>query len=141
MTVSAELPTHRRGAHQRRLSSNECRAWVSSHREGRLGYLSGRGPRSVVVSYAVAGDSVVVELPDYNDAAHYAPGTRVHLDVEGPAVTRRDAVRVTGTAVLADQTQAASVAAERPREWPADIRTSLICLALREVEGVEEGLT
>jgi hypothetical protein len=112
---------------------------VSSHREGRLGYLSGRGPRSVVVSYAVAGDSIVLELPDYNDAAHYAPGTRVHLDIEGPTVTRRDAVRVTGTAVLADQTQAADVAAELAHEWPADIRTSVICLPLQEVEGVEEG--
>ena len=132
-----DLPTPRR-THERRLTAPECRAWLSSHREGRLGYLSGRGPRSVVVTYAMAGDNIVVELPDYNDAAHYAPGTQVQFDVEGPSVRRRDAVRVTGTAVLADRELAATAEATLPQEWPDGIATSLIYLPLSELEGVEE---
>jgi len=46
------------GERLRRLSPHECKAWVCSHHEGRLGYQSGRGHRSVVVFYAVAGDQI-----------------------------------------------------------------------------------
>jgi hypothetical protein len=35
------------GERLRRLSPHECKAWVCSHHEGRLGYQSGRGHRSV----------------------------------------------------------------------------------------------
>ena len=135
--MDVDLPTPRR-THERRLSAPECRAWVSSHREGRLGYLSGRGPRSVVVTYAVAGDAVVVELPDYNDAAHYAPGAQVQLDVEGSSVARRDAVRITGRAVLTDRAEVASAGATLPQEWPTGIATSVIALPLDRLEGIEE---
>ena len=71
------------GERLRRLSPHECKAWLCSHHEGRLGYQSGRGHRSVVVSYAVAGDQILVRLPDYNDIVHYAPGAEVSLDVDG----------------------------------------------------------
>jgi len=127
------------GERLRKLSPHECRAWICSHREGRLGYQSGRGHRSVVVSYAVADDKILVRLPDYNDIVHYAPGAEVSLDVDGgtPAA-HRETVIVTGTAALADS-------AERPlidqaafeEDWPADIRTSVICLPLNTVEGFE----
>ena len=55
------------GERLRRLSAHECKAWLCSHHEGRLGYQSGRGHRSVVVSYAIADDQILVRLPDYND--------------------------------------------------------------------------
>ena len=71
------------GERLRRLSPHECKAWLCSHHEGRFGYQSGRGHRSVVVSYAVAGDQILVRLPDYNDIVHYAPGAEVSLDVDG----------------------------------------------------------
>ena len=78
------------GERLRRLSVHECKAWICSHHEGRFGYQSGRGHRSVVVSYAVAGDQILVRLPDYNDIVHYAPGSEVSLDVDGgtPAAHR-----------------------------------------------------
>ena len=46
------------GERTRRLSPHECKAWLCSHHEGRLGYQSGKGPRSVVVSYSVAEDQI-----------------------------------------------------------------------------------
>jgi hypothetical protein len=86
------------GERLRRLSPHECKAWVCSHHEGRLGYQSGRGHRSVVVFYAVAGNQILVRLPDYNDIVRYAPGAEISLAVDGgtPAA-HRETVTVTGT--------------------------------------------
>src|SRR4029453_930014 len=82
----------------------EWRRWVEQHHQGRLGYLSGRGPRSVVVSYTVVGDQIRVRVPDYNDIAQYAPGARVTLAVDGEAdhTSAVEAVSVTGTAGQGD---------------------------------------
>jgi hypothetical protein len=127
------------GERLRKLSRHECKAWVCSHHEGRLGYQSGRGPRSVVVSYAVAGDQVLVRLPDYNDIVHYAPGAEVSLDVDGgtPAA-HRETVTVTGTAELAETDKRPLIdQAAFQEDWPADVRTSVLCLPLNTVEGFE----
>jgi nitroimidazol reductase NimA-like FMN-containing flavoprotein (pyridoxamine 5'-phosphate oxidase superfamily) len=127
------------GERLRRLSPHECKAWLCSHHEGRLGYQSGKGPRCVVVSYAVAGDQVLVRLPDYNDIVHYAPGSEVSLDVEGgtPAA-HREAVTVTGTAELAESDKRPLIdQAAFQEDWPSDVRTSVICLPLSKLEGFE----
>jgi hypothetical protein len=93
----------------------------------------------VVVSYAVAGDQVLVRLPDYNDIVHYAPGAEVSLDVDGgtPAA-HRETVTVTGTAELAASAQAPLIdQAAFQEDWPSDVRTSVICLPLNTMEGFE----
>ena len=127
------------GERLRRLSSHECKAWLASHHEGRLGYQSGRGPRSVVVSYAVADDKILVRLPDYNEIVRYAPGAEVSLDVEGgtPAA-HREAVTVTGTAELAENAHRPLIdKAAFEEDWPPDVRTSIICLPINAMEGFE----
>ena len=97
------------GGH-RALTASECHQWLRRHREGRLGYLSGRGQRAVVVSYTVAGVVILVQVPDYNDIAQYAPGSAITLDVEGTAESTSASgpvtgeVRVTGTAAQPDET-------------------------------------
>ena len=123
----------------RRLSASECRAWLSSHDEGRLSYQSGRGPRSVVVLYRLADEGIVMCLPDYHDAAHYAPGAEVRLDVEGVGPGGRDAVHVMGRAVLAGRAPMRA-----PDDIGADIddeastvATSIVCLPISQVEGYE----
>jgi hypothetical protein len=127
------------GERLRRLSPHECKAWVCSHHEGRLGYQSGRGHRSVVVFYAVAGDQILVRLPDYNDIVRYAPGAEISLAVDGgtPAA-HRETVTVTGTAELAANTHRPLIdQAAFEEDWPSDVRTSVICLPLSTVEGFE----
>jgi hypothetical protein len=127
------------GERLRRLSPHECKAWVCSHHEGRLGYQSGRGHRSVVVFYAVAGDQILVRLPDYNDIVRYAPGAEISLAVDGgtPAA-HRETVTVTGTAELAESTHRPLIdQAAFEEDWPPDVRTSVICLPLNTVEGFE----
>ena len=124
----------------RRLSPRECRAWLCSHHEGRLGYQSGKGPRSVVVLYTVAGDQILVRLPDYHDIVHYAPGSEVRIDVDGgtPAAHRETVVVVTGKAALAggDEKPLIDQTAFQ-EEWPPDIATSVICVPLTAIEGFE----
>jgi nitroimidazol reductase NimA-like FMN-containing flavoprotein (pyridoxamine 5'-phosphate oxidase superfamily) len=125
----------------RPLSAGECRDWLTSHREGRLAYPTGRGPRSVVVSYAVTERHIMFRLPDYNDIVHYAPGERVTLEVEGvhAPVQAFESVSVTGEAQLApgdDPTMLQEAHFEE--QWPAGVCTSVICLPITEMVGFEE---
>ena len=136
---TAQVDARQRSVPKRRLSVAECHAWLSSHDVGRLSYLSGRGPRSVVVLYELADDEIVMRLPDYHDAAHYAPGAEVRLDVEGVGNAGRDAVRVVGRAVLADRASLAAphgVGSEL-RDEASSVAISVVCLPLRHVEGYE----
>jgi hypothetical protein len=92
-----------------------------------------------VVSYAVAGDQILVRVPDYNDIARYAPGAEISLAVDGgtPAA-HRETVTVTGTAELAENDHRPLIdQAAFEEDWPSDVRTSIICLPLNAVEGFE----
>jgi len=137
---STALPGRRRDHVQ--LDANECRRWVEQHHEGRLGYLSGRGPRSVVVSYAVVGDQILVQVPDYNDIAHYAPGARVTLAVDGEVehTSAIEEVSVTGTAGHQDGNLRAPgdtvPTVQFGESWPAAIKTSIVTLPLKDMQGV-----
>jgi hypothetical protein len=136
---TAQVDSRRGTVLERKLSAAECHAWLASHDEGRLSYLSGRGPRSVAVLYKLANDNVVMHLPDYHDAAHYAPGTNVRLDVEGVTDAGLDAVRVTGRAVLLGR---ARMSAPDGTEVDLDkdssmVETSVVCLPISRVEGYE----
>ena len=127
------------GERLRTLSPHECKAWLSSHCEGRLGYQSGRGHRSVVVLYAVADDQILVRLPDYNEIVRYAPGAEVSLAVDGgTSAAHRETVIVTGTAELAEGAKRPLIDQAAFQEgWPSDVETSIICLPLKAVEGFE----
>lgn len=137
MSPSTGSPTTHR--HQtRRLSRRECQDWLTSHGEGRLGYASGRGPRSVVVSYSMAGEQIVVRLPDYNEVVQYAPGSEVTFEVEGQTdtVPAHETVSVSGTAELADPDQGFGDI-DFAESWPDGVATSLVYLPLTAIEGFE----
>jgi hypothetical protein len=126
----------------RPLTAIECHHWLRRHHQGRLGYLSGRGQRAVVVSYKVAGGLILVQVPDYNDIAQYAPGAAVTLAVDGTAESTpaggptTSAVTVTGTAACVDETTRPPVDSVPFEEsWPTGIKTSVVALPLTNVEG------
>ena len=129
----------------RGMSARECCTWLRQHHEGRLSYLSGRGPQSVVVSYVVAGDQILLQIPEYNEIARYAPGAEVTLVVDRmveptsaiqPGVTI-DVVSVTGTAALVTGANPPPAAGGFGESWPAGIKISLLSLPLTQVHGFE----
>jgi hypothetical protein len=128
---------------QRSLTATECRRWIQQHHEGRLGYLSGCGPRSVVVSYAVTGDEILMRVPDYNDIAQYAPGSQVTLAVDGlvepasPSKPEIEEVSVTGIAAQAEEAPSPVDTGRLDESWPSGIKTSVVSLPLTKISGVQ----
>ena len=130
----------------RGMSYDECRIWLDHHSEGQLGYIGGRGPRSVVVSYAVTDDQILFLVPAYNEITQYVPGKQVTFQVagesSGPAPQYYDTVNVTGTANPPHLAQAPIVRRTNFVElWPPDVTTSVICLPMAELKGSERQLT
>lgn len=127
-------------AQSRDMSYGESRTLIRHRHEGRLAYLSGRGPRSVAINYAVTDDQILFLVPSYNEITQYVPGMRVTLlvDQDGTAPASRpfDTVRIKGTAQLAGTEQASTV--ERtsfPETWPRGVSTSIIYLPMGEIRG------
>ena len=122
--------------------SLDCRIWLGQRHEGRFSYLSGRGPLSVVVTYVLIGDQILLQVPEYNDITQYAPGRKVSLVVDGRVEARLnqpgrtiDAITVTGTAAVAPEGGRWSVAAALFEEsWPAGVRTRIVSLPLTELD-------
>jgi nitroimidazol reductase NimA-like FMN-containing flavoprotein (pyridoxamine 5'-phosphate oxidase superfamily) len=139
-----ERPTNKETnvINNRALSRSECRIWLDHHSEGQLAYISGRGPRSLVVSYAVTDDQIFFLVPAYNEITQYVPGKQVAFQVagesSGPAPQYYDTVSVTGTANFSCLRQAPMVRRTNFVEfWPPDVTTSVICLPMAELEGSE----
>ena len=127
----------------RRLSEVECRSWLGGERrQGRLGHDTGRGPRAVVVSYAVADDRVVVRLPEYNEIRQYAPGRRITLSVSWVCARTHilTEVVVRGVGFVPDHQSSLAAAVDPGEKWPPGISTQLICLDLAVVEGTTQRL-
>jgi hypothetical protein len=130
----------------RGMSYGECRIWLDHHSEGQLGYIGGRGARSVVVSYAVTDDQILFLVPAYNEITQYVPGEQVTFQVagesSGPAPQYYDTVSVTGTANVQRLEQTPIVRRTNFVDlWPPDVTTSVICLPMTELAGSERQLT
>ena len=117
------------------LTTVECRSWISNHDEGRLGYQTGRGPRAVVVSYAVTDDQVVSRLPEYNEICQYAPGRPITLRVSALTADTFTEVVVAGIGHLAEDRPRIAETVDLPEHWPAGVSTHLVCLDLTDVVG------
>ena len=120
----------------RHLSRAECHAWIFGHDEARLGFDTGRGHRSVVVTYAARADEVLLLLPEYHPAAGYVLGSRVTLDVEATRTDGRwETVRASGVAYEGDDLEGG---AGRPGHgsWPPGVVTHTVHVPFASVEGV-----
>ena len=121
----------------RLLTAVECRSWLRSHTEGRLGYLSGRGLRWVVVCCALSwDDKIVLRVPEYNEVGQYAPGERVTIGVDGmTSLGCQQTVRVSGRAVVLPDPSVRELNGWGGESWPSGISTSTVALPLEEVHG------
>jgi hypothetical protein len=106
--------------------------------------MGGRGPRSVVVTYAVTQDQILFLVPAYNEITQYVPGRQVTLQVPGECcgpAPRYCTVSVMGTGNLARLEQASIVRRTSFMEfWPPDVSMSVICLPMDQLEGSERQL-
>lgn len=109
--------------------------------EGRLGYLSGRGPRSVVVRFRLTGDGIRIRLAEYHEAVGYADGRQVSLQVEeAPGDGRSPStVEVRGRARLAPYPMQAAGATADLERWPASVATHELVIPLTELTVVTTG--
>ena len=124
--VTVRPKSDRQASRQRRVSRKDRRR-LSRHREGHLHYQTGRGPRCLAVTYTVAGDYVLLRLPEYNDASHYAPGRTVVLDVPDP----EHGLQVEGVAQVAGRQHEALIERTRfPEPVPTGVESRVICLPL-----------
>jgi len=106
-----------------------------------MSYQSGRGPRAVVVNYAVEQDCVLVRLPEYNEALQYSLDTETTLAVDEPCTPAGCAatVLVTGTArpCLPRSTALACL----HEDWPDGVPTTVVRLPLTRLRGTEHWLS
>lgn len=117
---------HRQASSGQRVNRKDRRR-LSRHREGHLHYQTGRGPRCLAVTYAVAGDYVLLRLPEYNDLGRYAPGRPVVLEVPDPG----HGLQVEGVAQVAGPQHEALVEQTRfPEPVPTGVASRVICLPL-----------
>jgi hypothetical protein len=121
----------------------DSRTWLGQHHEGTLSYMSGCGPRSVTISYALVGEEILLQVPDYNEIAHYAPGAQVSFavadEIEARSADQPDPaiceVRVTATAQLeSDARGHPPVETLFDESWPDGIMTSIVTLPLTDLQ-------
>lgn len=118
------------------LTREECEAWIAGHVEARLGFDTGRGRRSVVVTYSAGADEVLLLLPEYHPATGYVVGSSVTLDVEAARTDGRwESVRASGIAYGGDDTVADQL---RPdgASWPSGVATHAVHVPFASIEGV-----
>ena len=138
--TTASTPTAPRAASSltntsRTLTADECRSWLTTHGEARLGYLSGRGQRNVIVAYAVTGDAIVVRVPQYNEITQYVPDRQVTLDVTARAGDTVEQVTVTGRASIRKRTPATVLNLLPDEQWPTDLSNVVVSVPLDKVDG------
>ncbi|MFL6064670.1 MAG: hypothetical protein ACJ72G_08375 [Friedmanniella sp.] len=121
---------------ERQLSLSGCCAVLDRHREGRMFYQSGRGPRAVVVTYALDGDGVLVRLPSYNELLQYSRDAETTLEVDEVCSPsgRSATVLVTGKPHICCPRSTALSCLEH---WPHGVPTTVLKLPLTDVRGSE----
>jgi hypothetical protein len=113
----------------------------SCQHEGRLGYFTGGGPRSVVVLYAVCAGRLVFRLPEYSSALGYAPNQPVTMQVSArdEQGTRTGDLLVSGTASLVEDDSCAVAEAVLDEQWPDGVVTRVLALPSTRVQLIPVG--
>jgi nitroimidazol reductase NimA-like FMN-containing flavoprotein (pyridoxamine 5'-phosphate oxidase superfamily) len=123
----------------RPLSPGECRDCLLRRHEGRLAYATGRGPRCVVVNYAVHDDEIVLRVPEFNEICQYAPGCVVCLVIDEMLGADKEWVEVTasGVASVVDHCEHTSRERDDLEEvWPSGVTASTLRVPIAELRGV-----
>ena len=131
-TIDPSLPA-------RPLSPTECRDCLLRRHEGRLAYTTGRGPRCVVVNYAVHDNEILLRVPEFNEICQYAPGCEVCLVIDEMVSADREWVEViaSGVASVVDHCEHTSREGDDLDEvWPSGVAASTLRVPIAELHGV-----
>jgi nitroimidazol reductase NimA-like FMN-containing flavoprotein (pyridoxamine 5'-phosphate oxidase superfamily) len=123
----------------RRLSPRECRDCLLRRREGLLAYSTGRGPRSVVVSYAVHDDEITIRVPEFNEICQYAPGCEVCLVIDEIRDSDGQWLEVTASGVASVVDHCEHTSRERDdldEVWPSGVTASTLHVPIDQLHGV-----
>lgn len=123
----------------RRLSPEGCRERLIRHHEGRLAYPTGRGPRYLVINYAVHDNEIVLRVPEFNEICQYAPGCEVCLVIDEVVGADSEWVEVTasGVASIVNHREHTSRGRDDLDEvWPLGVTASTLRVPIAELYGV-----
>lgn len=117
----------------------DVQAWLVREHEGRLGYTTGRGPRTVVVRYAMSAGRLVFRLPEYSSALGYARDRAVTLQIDGGSGPTANArVLVSGTAELVDEATTLDTEPALDEHWPDGVSTHVVALTASRIDVVRD---
>ena len=96
--------------------------------DGRLLFLTGHGVRAVVVQYTLAGEEIMLHLPDFNEAAHYVSNSHVVLEAIAPIDGFRWKVSASGDAAEIPDHDVLAATAAHLEQWPTGIASRYIVI-------------
>lgn len=96
--------------------------------DGRLLFLTGHGVRAVVVQYTLAGEEIMLHLPDFNEAAHYVSDSHVVLEAIAPVDGFRWKVSASGYAAEIPDHDVLAATAAHLEQWPTGIASRYIVI-------------
>jgi len=97
--------------------------------QGRISYVTGRGPRSLPVHFVAGQRRVLLVFPSFNEATGYLPGQMVTLDVDDPAATSAsEPLHFTGRARLVPDQEVPDATADLLECWPSGVGTHFVAV-------------
>jgi hypothetical protein len=96
--------------------------------DGRLLFLTGHGVRAVVVQYTLAGEEIMLHLPDFNEAAHYVSNSHVVLEAIAHVDGFRWKVSASGDAAEIPDHDVLAATAAHLEQWPTGIASRYIVI-------------
>ena len=96
--------------------------------DGRLLFLTGHGVRAVVVQYTLAGEEIMLHLPDFNEAAHYVSNSHVVLEAIAAVDGFRWKVSASGDAAEIPDHDVLAATAAHLEQWPTGIASRYIVI-------------
>jgi hypothetical protein len=112
------------------MGSRTANPWqvLSEANDGRLLFLTGHGVRAVVVQYTLAGEDIMLHLPDFNEAAHYVRNSHVVLEAIAPIDGCRWKVSASGDAAEIPDHDVLAATAAHLEQWPTGIASRYIVI-------------
>jgi hypothetical protein len=96
--------------------------------DGRLLFLTGHGVRACVVNFTVAGQQIMLHLPDFNEATHYVRDSHVVLEAIATVDDFRWKVHADGDAAEIPDCDVRAAIAEHLEQWPTGVCSRYIVI-------------